>query len=395
MKLLIILPRFPYPTEKGDKLRAFNQIKVLSGYFDIILFTLSHDYIKPDYIEKLKPYCKSVRVFKLSFLNVAWNLLKALFNGKPLQAGYYYSCNAQKIVDQIIAKEKPDHLYCQLLRTAAYGINTNLPKTLDYQDVFSKGIERRIPTANLFMRLLFNFELKRLRKYENFVFDKFDNKTIISKPDRDFIPHDKKNEIYIIPNGVDQEHFRPYKLKKNTDLLFTGNMGYPPNVDCAEYLVNKVLPIIHKKYPEITLTLAGATPHARVKALQSNKVKVTGWVDDMREYYASARVFLAPMQLGTGLQNKLLEAMAMRLPCVTSDLCNSALLAKEESEILIGNSPDEVAHQTIRLLQDKVLADNLAQNGFLFIQQHYSWTGATEKLCKIIKQSVVKKAEEI
>lgn len=393
MKLLIILPRFPYPTEKGDKLRAFNQIKVLSGYFDIILFALSHDTVKLESIDKLKPYCKTVRVFKLGLLPVVWNLIKALFNGKPLQAGYYYSCKAQKLVNQIIKEDNPDHIYCQLLRTAAYAIDSSLPKTLDYQDVFSKGIERRIPTANMFMKLLFGFELRRLRKYEHYIFDKFDNKTIISKPDRDFIPHSKKDEIYIIPNGVDQVHFKPYKLKKTTDLLFTGNMGYPPNVDCAEYLVNKVLPIVSMKYPEVTLTLAGASPHARVKALQSKQVKVTGWVDDMREYYASARIFMAPMQLGTGLQNKLLEAMAMKLPCITSDLCNSALMAKEETEILIGNTPEEVAKQTIRLLEDKVLADNLALNGYSFIKENYSWIGATEKLCTIINLSTEKSSK--
>lgn len=390
MKLLIILPRFPYPTEKGDKLRAFNQIKVLSGYFEIILFALSHDRIREDYIDKLKPYCKTVDIFKLSFLTVIWNLLKALINGKPLQAGYYYSFRAQKALNNLIREEKPDHIYCQLLRTAAYAINSDIPKTLDYQDVFSKGIERRIPSANLFMKQLFKFELRRLRRYEHMVFDKFDNKTIISKPDRDYIPHEKRNEIHIIPNGVDQSHFKPYKLKKSTDLLFTGNMGYPPNVDCAEYLVNKVLPIIHKDYPDVTLTLAGATPHSRVKALASDKVKVTGWVDDMREYYASARIFLAPMQLGTGLQNKLLEAMAMKLPCITSDLCNSALMAKEEIEVLIGNTPQEVAKQAIRLLEDKIFADNLALKGYDFILEHYSWTGATEKLCTIINESTIK-----
>jgi polysaccharide biosynthesis protein PslH len=387
MKLFVILPRFPYPTEKGDKLRAFNQLKVLSEHFEIILFALSHEKISDSNIEKVRPYCKIIHIQHLNILQVIWNLFKCLFNGKPFQVGYYYSTQAHKAVRKKIEEVKPDHIYCQLLRTAAYAFDSDIPKTLDYQDVFSKGIERRIPSANVFMKFVFRMEWKRLLKYEQKIFNIFNNKTIISKPDRDCIPHKDKELIYIVPNGVDQEYFKPIRSKKISDLVFTGNMGYPPNIDCAEYLVNKVLPIIHKENPEIRITLAGASPHARVKALASDKVLVTGWVDDIREYYAGARIFMAPMQLGTGLQNKLLEAMAMRLPCITSSLCNSALRAQENEEILIGNDASEVAEQTLKLLKNQQLADKLAHNGYTFITANYSWKGATDKLTAIIKET--------
>ena len=385
MKLFIILPRFPYPTEKGDKLRAFNQIKVLSKRFDITLFALSHEKVRESDIEKVEPYCSSITVFRLRIISVIWNILLAVFNGKPLQAGYYYNRKAQKQINKQLKTRKPDHIYCQLLRTAAYAFNTDIPKTLDYQDVFSKGVERRIPSANAVMKMLFAFEMKRLRKYEQYVFSKFDNKTIISKPDRDFIPHENNDRIIIIPNGVDQEHYKPYKTKRITDLVFIGNMGYPPNIDCAEYLANKVLPLIHHKHSHVKLTLAGATPHNRVKTLASDKVIVTGWVDDIREYYAGAAIFLAPMQMGTGLQNKLLEAMAMKLPCITSSLCNAALMAKEGTDILIGNSPEEVADHAIALLENKEYAETIALNGYMFIKSNYSWEGATNKLAEIIE----------
>lgn len=385
MKLFVILPRFPYPTEKGDKLRAFHQLRVLSKKHEIHLFALSHKNVKESDVEKVKLYCKSIIIYRLRIIPVAWNLCLSLFNGRPLQAGYYYSKNAQKLINKKIEQIKPDHVYCQLLRTAAYVFDCKLPKTLDYQDVFSKGIERRIPSANLFMKLFLKFELKRLRIYERYVFDKFDNKTIITKPDRDQIPHPEKEEIVIIPNGVDQEYFKPFKKELISELLFTGNMGYPPNIDCAEYLVNKVLPIIHQKYPKVRLTIAGASPHSKVKALASDKVFVTGWVDDIRDYYAGTLIFMAPMQLGTGLQNKLLEAMAMRLPCITSSLCNSALLATENMEILVGNTPHEVAQQAIRLLDNPEFAGTIANNGFTFVTSKYSWEGATQKLSNLME----------
>ncbi len=391
MKLLIILPRFPYPTEKGDKLRAFNQIKELSKQFEIVLFALNHSNVKPSHMDAVKPYCSSIYVHKIHPVTVLVNLLLALFKRWPFQAGYYYSNAAKKAVNQIIKVHKPEHIYCQLLRTAAYATDCKIPKTLDYQDVFSKGMERRIPKANFLMRPVFRLEYNRLLRYERFVFDLFDNKTIISIPDRNFIPHHAKEEIVIIPNGVDQNYFKPMEAKIRSELVFTGNMGYPPNIDCAEYLVNEVLPLIHRKFPDTRIILAGASPHARVRELASEKVLVTGWVDDIRPYYAGARIFMAPMQLGTGLQNKLLEAMAMKLPCITSDLCNSALGATEEVEILVGNTARQVADQAIRLLENKNFADSIARSGYLFVRKNYTWEGATAKLALLITEKTINK----
>ncbi len=384
MKLLVILPRFPYPIEKGDKLRAYHQIRLLSKSFDILLVAISHNRVSKAHLEKVKPYCKSIIIVRQNWLSAGWNLLVALFRGWPLQAGYYYSSRNQRTIDRIISKEKPGHIYCQLLRTAAYARNFSGPKTLDYQDVFSKGIERRIPTASLLMKPLLKFEYKRLLKYEKQLFSQFDNKTIISKPDRDFINHPDKEKIEIIPNGVDRKYFNPGKGVITHELIFTGNMGYPPNVDCAEYLVNKVLPLIHKKYPDARLMLAGASPHTRVKSLASSKVTVTGWVDDIRSCYSSALIFMAPMQIGTGLQNKLLEAMSMRLPCVTSSLCNAALGADDGNEILVGDTPKQVADHAISLLADAEFRQKIAENGFFFSRRNYSWESANEKLSALI-----------
>lgn len=386
MKLLVILPRFPYPIEKGDKLRAYHQLRILSRTFDIILVAISHDKVSAADLAKVKPFCVDMKIVRPGWGGIFINLIKAFFKGWPLQAGYYYSNKAQQIINQIITTEKPGHIYCQLLRTAAYAMKSDLPKTLDYQDVFSKGIERRIPTAGFFMKPLLKSEYRRLLRYEKQLFDRFDNKTIISIPDRNCIPHSGRNKIVIVPNGVDHSFFIPGMHEITHELIFTGNMGYPPNVDCAEYLVNKVLPIIHHTHPEVRLMLAGASPHARVRALASDKVTVTGWVDDIRVCYKSARVFLAPMQIGTGLQNKLLEAMSMRLPSITSTLCNAALGAKVNKEIMIGDTPEAVARHAIRLLNDQAFRTTLADNGFWFVKRRYSWEGATEKLAGLLKQ---------
>ncbi len=384
MRLLVILPRFPYPIEKGDKLRAYHQLRILSRHHKIHLVAISHRKVSEDEKAKITPFCESIDIVRTGWITMAFNMLKVFFTGLPFQVGYYYSSKAKKAVDEAVKTFKPQHIYCQLLRTAEYGYVYNIPATLDYQDVFSKGVHRRIPRVKGIMKRLLAMEHKRLLKYEGMIFDRYENKTIISVPDREHIPHPDSKSIVVVPNGVDFEFFKPMDRPKTHDLVFTGNMGYPPNINCAVYLGEEVLPLVHKTMPGVRLMIAGATPGVRVKALASDFITVTGWVDDMRECYASAKIFLAPMQMGTGLQNKLLEAMSMRMPCITSTLCNLALKAEPDVEILIGDSPEQVAEQIVSLLKNEGSAGMIAAAGYSFVHRQYSWEGATEGLIELI-----------
>ena len=380
MKIFVLLSRVPFPIEKGDKLRAFHQIRCLAKNNEIILCALSDSPVHPEAIKVLNGFCSEVHIIPIGKPGMIWNLIKAVFTGKPLQVGYFYRCKAHKQIEAIIQKANPDHIYCQLVRVAEYVKKNIIPKTLDYQDVFSMGSKRRAETSSFFMKLFFLLEYKRLLKYEHAVFGKFDHKTIISLPDRDLLPHPDRNKIVIIPNGVDSEFFSPVKVEKTYDIVFTGNMGYAPNIDAARFIAEDIFPLVKQKIPGAKLLIAGATPHAKVLALHSTSITVTGWVADIRESYASSKVFIAPMRIGTGLQNKLLEAMSMELPCITSSLANQALGAKENEEILIGSTPEEYANHIIKLIQDSSYASNIARNGHSFVKRVYSWENSTALL---------------
>jgi sugar transferase (PEP-CTERM/EpsH1 system associated) len=380
MKIFVLLSRVPYPIEKGDKLRAFHQIRCLSAKHDIILCALSDSVVHPEAVKVLGEYCSEVHILPIGKAGMIWNVLKAFMNGNPLQVGYFYRCGARKKIQAIIEKCSPDHIYCQLTRVSEYVKDLNIPKTLDYQDIFSMGAKRRAETASPLMSRFFEMEYKRLARYEHDIFEKFDHKTIISQPDRDLIPHPAREEVVVVPNGVDQEYFSPVKKAKTHDIVFTGNMGYPPNIDAARFIAEDIFPLVLKQFPAAKLLIAGATPHAKVQALRSPNVTVTGWLPDIRDSYASSRIFIAPMRIGTGLQNKLLEAMAMGLPCITSQLANQALGAKENAEILIGKTAGEYAGHIIHLLQDQAAAEKLAQNGHSFVRKNYSWENSTSLL---------------
>ena len=385
MRLFILLPRVPYPTEKGDKLRAFHQIRQLSKHHEIILCALNDAELHEDSITVLKKFVKAIHIIPISRFSIAVNLIRTLFSDKPLQVGYFYNSSSAAKIRRLIEEYKPDHIFCQLIRVAEYVKGINIPKTLDYQDVFSKGMERRLSKSPFYLRPLLKIEYRRLLKYEHDAFEAFDNKIIISVPDRDLIPHPGREQIVVVANGVDTGFFLPMEAEKAYDLVFTGNMGYPPNIGSAEYLVNEILPLVARKRPGIRLLIAGANPHMRVKVLQSAQVDVSGWVADIRTCYAGARIFIAPMQIGTGLQNKILEAMAMKIPCITSPLAFQALGAVAGEDILVASTPEEYANHIVALLNDPKLADRIAENGYRFVTGHFSWEAETAKIDALIR----------
>lgn len=386
MRIFVLLSRIPYPLEKGDKLRAFHQIKELSKTNEIILCALNpvRNIDKQKAFAAVQPYCRSINFVEIPFMGRIWNIFLAILGNLPLQSGYFYNRKAAKKVKALIDEYKPDHIYCQLIRTAEYVKNIPVPKTIDYQDVFSFGMKRRAEKSSGIYKLIFKLEYKRLVKYEKKVFDLFDGKTIISIPDRDLIPHADNKSITVVPNGVDHDFFFPIEAEKKYDLVFTGNMAYPPNVDAAIFLVHEIMPFVWKKKPDARILIAGASPDRSVLTLKSDQVTVSGWMDDIRDSYSSARVFIAPMRIGTGLQNKLLEAMSMKIPSITTPLANDALKAKDGKQILIGETAENLADQVLRLLSDSSLYDTIKENGFDFVQENYSWEEATEKLNSII-----------
>ena len=380
MKIFVLLPRIPWPLEKGDKLRAYNQIKQLAKNNEVVLCALNTDKKadKKEAFKALQPYCLSVTFIDIKKTSILVNIAKAFFKGLPLQCGYFYNKKAHKKIRNIIKKHKPDMLFGQLLRVAEYIRHEETPKTLDYQDVFSMGMKRRSEIAAFYMKPFFNMEYRRLRRYEHDIFNDFDVKTIISAQDRNFIEHERKDEILIVPNGVDHEYYTPQDCEKKYDIVFTGNMAYAPNVNAVEYLANHILPLVWKKLPDVKMYIAGATPDPRVKRVACDRIIISGWIDDMRDAYAQSRIFIAPMRIGTGLQNKLLEAMSMRLPCITTTLANNPLGAEIDKEILVGNNEHELAQHIITLLTDKEKANTLAQSGYDFVRRVYDWSEATK-----------------
>ena len=258
MKILVVLSRIPFPLEKGDKLRAYYQIRELSKWHDLYLVALYSGSVPAEAMRELTPYCREIHFLRQHPVRSALNMAASLFVGLPLQCGYFYSHRNHKRIDKIIQEVQPDRIYCQLFRMAEYVRHCRIPKVLDYQDAFSMGMERRAQKAFPLFRSVMRMEAHRIAHYETDIFDDFEHKTMITALDRDCIQHPMKEEIVVIPNGVDFTKFSHEEMPKTYDLIFSGNMNYAPNVDAAVYLVKEILPELRKKHPDVRLMLAGA-----------------------------------------------------------------------------------------------------------------------------------------
>lgn len=389
MKLMIVVSRVPWPLDKGDKLRIYHQIKHLSERNHICLVALAEGKVPQDAYSELKLFCDEVHFLPLNPYRIAIQILKAFVNGLPLQVGYFYQASNARVVQQIFSTYKPDYVYGQLVRVAEYIKELPTSKTLDLQDALSAGLLRRAVQSSFWMKALLMMEFRRMKRYENDMLPYFDHLSIITQSDKDLLDTALQAKVSIISNGVDIEYFKPIVKPKEFDVVFTGNMNYPPNVMAAQFIVKKIMPILWNKYPTLRVLIAGANPHSTVRQLACQRVEVSGWVEDIRQAYAVSKVFVAPMQIGTGLQNKLLEAMAMGIPCVSSTLANEALQAKVDHEILVANPFDENAYALAieKLLFEVKIASQLSRNGLLFIKQKYHWQHSVHKLEDLIKSS--------
>ena len=375
MKLLFLTSRFPFPLEKGDKLRAYYLIKTLSKKYDIYLFAINENEITNAQLDALTPYCKEIKISIISKTDSYISTIKSIVNTAiPFQAAYFHSLKSQTELNEFIQAHQPEIVFCHLLRMSEYIKNHTFKLSiLDYMDAFSIGMKRFANSCAWYLKPFALAESRRLRKYEMEIFERFTIKTIISEQDKAAIHHPNKNEISVLPNGVDFSEYYPVEIVKRYDLLFIGNMSYAPNINSVEYAAKKLIPKLKIKFPHIRFAIAGANPSKEVLSLANENIEVLGWIDNHRDIFGSAKVMIAPMHISIGLQNKILQAMAMKIPCVISELANNAIGAIDGEHVFVAKSEQEYLAKIEMLLADESLRKNMASRAYDFVHSHFGW----------------------
>lgn len=382
-KLVFITSRFPFPIEKGDKLRAYYQLRDLSKHWDIYLIAISDVPVQDHWRAAVKPFCKEIHVFEISKWRSYLSVLFGFFGRRPLQCYYFKRWSHQRSINQLLQQIQPDHIFAQLIRSTEYVKNYHqCHKTLDYMDALSAGVQKRMELASSWTRWVYELEWRRLLTYENVIYEYFENHLIISKQDRDLIPHPKKNKILALPNGVGEMFLSDdfHATEKVYDFCFVGNLSYPPNIQAVKFIAEELIPLLQKRGLHPKVLISGADPTAEVLKYQG-LLHVSGWVDDIRQSYASAKIFVAPMFIGTGLQNKLLEALAMGVPCITTPLAFRALHAPENLILVADNAATFADAIEQLLLQD--LAEKRAASK-QFVLENFDWKVINERLFKVL-----------
>jgi glycosyltransferase involved in cell wall biosynthesis len=366
--------------EKGDKLRIFHQIKHLSESHEICLICLNENSQSID-TSVLREMVSEFHVVPISKWKIPFRLIFALFHNLPFQVEYFLDRKNKKKIEAIIQDFNPNHIYCQLIRTAEYVKNLfQFDKTIDYMDAFSAAAMRRAKTEKGLNKIFWKIESGRVKNYERSIFDYFKHHAIITEQDRNLLAIPSNQKITIVPNGVDTSHFKNSNQNKKYDLVFAGNMNYPPNIAAAIFLVEEILPKLLSQFPNVTLLIAGANPSSDVQNLASENVTVSGWMNDIREAYCESRVFVAPMFIGAGMQNKILEAMSSELPVITTSLAAEAFPEKKLSKLIEANTAFEFAKAIQYYLLNEAAQLSEGKNNRLYVEEKYSWKISNKKL---------------
>ncbi|MDX1350360.1 MAG: glycosyltransferase family 4 protein [Putridiphycobacter sp.] len=382
--IFVILSRVPLPLDKGDKLRAYHQIKALAKENEVHLTCLADRRLSATEKTDLAALAHKVTVYRLQKWVQYWQLFLAIFSTKPFQVHYFYQRKIATSISKQIDQLEPDYIYCQLIRVSEYVKDIHhIPKTIDYMDALSVGMMRQASINSGVKRYVMKLEGERLKRYENRIFDYFNHHTIISEQDKQLISHTANYSIKVVPNGIDDSFLSYNKpVEKVYDLVFVGNLNYAPNVDSCMFIIDELLPALQKTKPDVRILLAGTNPNDKIieKAKYRPNITISGWVDDIRACYLSSEICIAPLFIGTGLQNKLLESMALGVPCITTSLANNALKAKPNSEILIANTLQDYEQLISKLLKDKELYQTISQNGKSFVKSHFNWESSVASI---------------
>lgn len=379
MRILYLSQRVPYPPNKGDKLRSFNQIKFLSRFHEISLVCLADNSSDLQHKSALKPYCKSVEIVSLSSFYSRLNVLKAFFTNKPLTQAYFWSSVLKKIVENKLKNETFDLIFVYCSSMARYVEDVaNLPKVIDYVDVDSEKWAQYALHAKFPLKQIYRIENRRLRQYETLLCDKFQRGFLVSEKEVDDFYHlvIPCHEVVPLLNGVDLEMFQPCLQPYDTRrIVFTGVMDYFANVETVLYFYREIFPFIKKAVPGVKFYVVGSNPAKEL--IELGKVDpdiiITGHVETIQPYVQQSAVFVAPMRIARGVQNKILEAMAMGVPVVTNSLGFKGVSATAGVEIIVEDDPYNFAQQVVRLINDRAWREDISRSARKSVEQRYDW----------------------
>jgi polysaccharide biosynthesis protein PslH len=382
MKLLFVTARFPYPPYNGDSHRAYHQIKRLSRDHEIVLFSLSDKLVSEEAYSHVSQFCERIEIAYLSRWRALWNMAAGFATRSAIQVRYFNIPDAASRLQALLQQGQLDLIHATLIRVTPYVWNTDgIPVVVDAIDSLGLSLGTRRRQIHGLKRLAYEVEYRRVRDFEKAVARKFPALIVISEQDREALGGDR---VYVVPNGVDTEQYAYTGIEERdaSTLIFTGNMAYDSNERAVMWFANQVWPIVRAACSDARLQIVGVGPGKRVRALArpGTGIEVLGMVSDIISYLQRATIAICPMQAGSGMLNKVLEALAVGVPIVATSTANAGVGAVHGRDLLVADNAADFADAILKLLNDREKRDHLATSGRAYVEGRFSWDQHIGKL---------------
>lgn len=387
--LLILTPRFPYPVVGGDRLRIYQLCKELARTHDLTLLSLCENDAEMQMPVPQDGVFARVERIKLPRWRSWLNCLLALPKTTPLQIAYYRDKRFSSRARVLMAEH--DATIAHLIRVGDAIKDAPGVKFLEMTDAISLNYTRIRLSGSSFRDLrarVFSLEARRLRRYEESVVDSFEHSFLVSDIDRQFLFGDapaRLRRVSVSSNGVDLGNM-PYQFAADgTDIIFIGNMLSLQNYDAAWFMAHDVLPLVRQRLPAVRLRLIGRIKHEHAATLTAlDGVDVTGEVPHIPSAARQGGVGVCPLRLGAGVQNKVLEYMALGLPVVSTTIGLEGFEARPGEELLVADDAPTLAQKIIEVIQDRSTAERLARAARRYVESSHSWAAMLEPVVRIV-----------
>jgi len=399
-KLLYLVHRLPYPPNKGDKVRSYHLLKHLTQQHQVFLGTFIDDPEDEAHVDTVRALCPDLHVARLNPRAAKLRSLAGLLTRQSLSQHYYQNAGLQTWVQQTLAQHDIDAVVIFSSVMAQYiDARSSPPMLVDFVDVDSAKWTQYAPDHRWPLSWLYRREGARLLAFERRVAQQAKRSFFVTDNEAAlFRQHAPESAISVdaISNGVDAEFFAPDPARSSPfaqagnappqiPLVFTGAMDYWPNIDAVTWFVADILPALRQAWPNLCFYIVGRSPTPAVQALAGPGVVVTGTVDDVRPYLQHAAVVVAPLRVARGIQNKILEAMAMARPVVASASCAQAITAKAETELLSADNAAAFVNQVGALLASPERCTSVGAQGRQRVLRDYSWSAHLSKIDQHLK----------
>ncbi|MCM3717685.1 glycosyltransferase [Fictibacillus phosphorivorans] len=394
MKVLFASPRLPYPPIKGDQLRAYNQLKGLKSLgHEVHLISFGTENSIPYELQQL---CKEVTVVPFKKTEAVKNMFTGLFKGWPLQMSLYHSHEMHQALTKAASQYEFDIVHHQLVRLFPYHSSIrHLPNVIDFVDSISLNLNRTIHMKKSLANPILRWEARNVHKMEQLASYHYDAGVFISDVDKNNVSLNR-NTLTSIANGVDLDYFSYQKqLTNHNNLIFVGNMSYAPNREGVKYFIHNIYPLIKERRKDFTFYIVGRNPTKDLLRLceKYENIVVTGEVEDVREYLWKSKLFVCPLKMGAGLQNKVLEAMSCGTPVITTSIVNDPIGGKHGKNIVVCDQDKEFADAVVRLLADMPQLEGMRKEARSFVENNFQWKHLNEQLVELYRRTINNKRE--